>query len=170
VSAAWIALGSNLGDRLLNLEKAREALVAEGFRIEAISPVYETEPVGPPQPRYLNQVLRGRWAGAPGELLRRLKGIERRLGRRPAGRWGPRVVDLDILLWGPGGQVRVREEGLEIPHPRLLERPFVLVPLRDIDPQLRLAPEGISPGAVLARLPGWQQAILPYPLVTPEAS
>ncbi|WP_457629064.1 2-amino-4-hydroxy-6-hydroxymethyldihydropteridine diphosphokinase [Oceanithermus sp.] len=131
-----IALGSNLGDRagflLAGLAHLGEL---EGFAPGRLSPVYETEPVGPAgQGPYLNAVLEGESAHAPRALLDALLAIERALGRVRDHRWGPRTLDLDLLDYG--GRV-LREPGLELPHPRLHERAFVLVPLADLQPDWR---------------------------------
>ncbi|HGY08919.1 MAG TPA: 2-amino-4-hydroxy-6-hydroxymethyldihydropteridine diphosphokinase [Oceanithermus profundus] len=131
-----VALGSNLGDRAGHLLGAVAALSRlEGFELGALSPVYETEPVGPAgQPPYLNAVLAGRSALPPEALLAALLEIERRHGRTRGRRWGPRTLDLDLL--DHGGLVLERP-GLTLPHPRLHERPFVLVPLVDVAPRWR---------------------------------
>ncbi len=130
---AYLALGSNLGDRRANLVAAVERVRAQ-VRVEAISSLYETEPayVGD-QPRYLNAVLRGHTALEPAELLAFLKGIEREIGRVEGPRFGPRVIDLDILLYD---RLILTTSELTIPHPRMAERPFVLVPLAEIAPDL----------------------------------
>ena len=131
-----IALGSNLGDRAGFLLAGLARLGAlEGFAPGRLSPVYETEPVGPAgQGPYLNAVLEGGSALEPRALLEALLAIERALGRVRDRRWGPRTLDLDLLDYGS----RVlREPGLELPHPRLHERAFVLVPLADLRPDWR---------------------------------
>ncbi len=143
----YIALGSNLGDRRSNLIEAIRQL-RQKVQVERLSSVYETEPAYvTDQPRFLNMVLRGRTELAPRELLDFLKGIERRMGRLAAERYGPRPIDLDILLYD---DLRVDEPDLTIPHPRLTERAFVLVPLAEIDPDLVL-PGQTEPVAALAR-------------------
>src|SRR5262249_5861266 len=129
----YLGLGSNLGDRQANLAEALRQRRAQ-VDVEAISPVYETEPAYvTDQPRFLNVALRGQTALGPFELLAFLKRTEQRLGRRPTGRYGPRPIDLDILFYED--QV-IRSEELRIPHPLLAERGFVLVPLADIAPDL----------------------------------
>jgi len=133
-AVAYIALGSNLGDRRLQLERAVEAIgELSGVTLLECSRVFETEPFGPPpQADYLNAVVQIECDLAPRELLDRLLEIERRLGRdrsEQALRWGPRTLDLDLLLYG---DFCIREDGLEVPHPRLHERPFVLAPLCDV--------------------------------------
>jgi 2-amino-4-hydroxy-6-hydroxymethyldihydropteridine diphosphokinase len=138
---AWVGLGSNLGDRLGNLATAVGLLSREpGFSLRRVSLAYETEPVGPPQPRYLNAVAQVGTLLSPRATLQRLQGIEERMGRVRHERWGSREIDLDILLYGD----RVVEEtGLRIPHPLLEGRAFALVPLAEI------APDTVYPGRPL---------------------
>ena len=145
----FIALGSNLGRRAANLAAARDAL-AQALALTASSSVYETDPWGPiKQGRYLNQVVRATTALTPRALLAKLHEIERALGRDRTGetRYGPRTIDLDILLYG---NVVVDEPDLQIPHPRMMERPFVLVPLSEIAPDLTV--RGVRVKEALARL------------------
>ena len=123
MSRTWLALGSNLGDRDRYLRDARAALEARGFRILRASSVDETEPVGVvDQPRFLNQVLEAETELEPGALLNALKEVERRLGRTPGPRWGPREIDIDILTYEDR---LVDEPGLKVPHPELERRPFL---------------------------------------------
>ena len=125
-----LGLGSNLGPRARNLSAARRRLRQKGFRILRQSRVIETQPWGvAEQPKFLNQVVEGEWSGTPRQLLRAAKDVEREGGRRLTRRWGPRVIDVDILMFGAE---RVRERGLVIPHPRIAERPFVLESLREL--------------------------------------
>lgn len=134
---AYVALGSNLGDRIAHLEAACAALErTPGVRGAVLSPVYETAPVGPPpQGPYLNAVVRLETRLAPRALLERLLAIEAERGRARSGRaWEARTLDLDLLFHGSR---RVDEPGLRVPHPRLHERGFVLAPLRDLAPDLR---------------------------------
>ena len=130
MSTVYLGLGSNLGNREANLRAALRALWRMG-RVEAVSSLYETEPVGGlPQPPFLNAACRFETGLEPRPLLRFLKGLEHELGRRPGGEQrGPRPIDLDILLYEDR---LVDEEGLVVPHPRLAERPFVLAPLAEI--------------------------------------
>ena len=146
-----IAMGSNLGDRAGFLLAGLARLGAlEGFSPGRLSPVYETEPVGPAgQGPYLNAVLEGESALAPRALLEALLAIERELGRVRDRRWGPRTLDLDLLDYG--GRV-LREPSLELPHPRLHERAFVLVPLADLQPDWRHPALGRSARELLANL------------------
>ncbi len=130
----YLALGSNLGDRLANLEQALKAL-PPAARVEAFSPVYETDPWGyTDQPAFLNMVACLRTAFSPQALLDFLKRLETRLGRRPTFKNGPRLIDLDILFYDDWV---LDEPGLKIPHPHLHERGFVLAPLADLAPELR---------------------------------
>lgn len=128
---AFLALGTNLGDRHANLQTAREALVPE-ITIYKCSSIYETPPWGyEDQPGFLNQVLEVRTALEPRPLLAALKAIEVQMGRLKTFLFGPRLIDLDILFYG---QRILGTEHLTIPHPRLGERAFVLVPLNEIAP------------------------------------
>jgi 2-amino-4-hydroxy-6-hydroxymethyldihydropteridine diphosphokinase len=139
---AYVGLGSNLGEREATLWKALEGLGAtEGIEVLAISSFRETEPVGVvDQPRFVNAAAALETSLSPRELLERLLDVERSLGRHRAveERWGPRTLDLDLLLYGGES---IDEPGLEVPHPRLTERAFVLEPLLELDPDLRL-PDG----------------------------
>lgn len=131
---AHVAFGSNLGDRIGQLVSARDALVATAsVRFVAASRIWETEPVGPPgQSAYLNAAIALDVQLPPRKLLELLLALERRAGRdrdRELVRWGPRVLDLDLLLYGDRV---ICEPDLEIPHPRLHERSFVLEPLCEI--------------------------------------
>jgi len=127
---AFIGLGANLGDRIESLRAAVEQLAREpGFLLRGTSRVYETEPVGPPQPRYLNAVVKIGTLLSPRTTLRRLLEIEELLGRVRREHWGSREIDLDLLLYGD----RIVADGaLRVPHPRLHERAFALVPLVEI--------------------------------------
>jgi 2-amino-4-hydroxy-6-hydroxymethyldihydropteridine diphosphokinase len=134
VTVCYLALGSNLGDRDEYLERARAELAARGARILRASTVHETEPFGVlDQPRFLNQVLEVDWAGSPRELLTAAKAVEAAVGRQETYRWGPREIDVDILLFD---DLAVHEEGLTIPHPGLAEREFIRAPLRELRPDI----------------------------------
>lgn len=129
----YLSLGTNLGNRELNLAAVRNALPPE-VNIMDSSPVYQTEPWGYlDQPDFLNQVLAVETSLSPDGLLDYVKGIEKRIGRTPSVRFGPRIVDIDILFYGDR---IIAEEDIEIPHPRLKERAFVLIPLADLAPDL----------------------------------
>ena len=128
---AYLALGSNLGDRLANLRRAVTLLGEREVRVVRSSRVYETEPVGgPPQPEYLNAVVEVETGLAPDELLRACLETEDVLGRVRDERWGPRALDVDVLTYG---RDRIDEPDLVLPHPRMHERAFVLVPLLELD-------------------------------------
>jgi 2-amino-4-hydroxy-6-hydroxymethyldihydropteridine diphosphokinase len=136
MTTAYIGIGSNVGERELFCRDAVEALgEASGIVVQKVSSLYETEPVGgPPQRSFVNLAVRIDTELSPQRLLETCKGIEERMGREPSDiHWGPRVVDLDVLLFG---DEKVNEPGLEIPHPRMKERRFVLVPLLEIDPDV----------------------------------
>lgn len=129
---AAIALGSNLGDCRATLEGALAALDADpDVRLLRRSAWYRSAPVGPPQPDYLNGCAVLAVSLTPEELLDRLQATEARFGRVRAERWGPRTLDLDLILFG---DLILSGERLQIPHPRLQERTFVLVPLAEIAP------------------------------------
>jgi 2-amino-4-hydroxy-6-hydroxymethyldihydropteridine diphosphokinase len=142
LTRAYVGLGANLGDREGTIRRALELLDAEdGIELVAVSALRETDPVGyAHQPPFLNGAAAVDTELAPRELLERLLAIERELGRvRAEGpRYGPRTIDLDLLLYG---DLVVDETGLTVPHPRLAERRFALEPLHELDPDLRL-PDG----------------------------
>lgn len=149
---AYVGIGSNLGGRRQPIADAVELLSVEaGIKIVAVSSLRETDPVGyENQPRFLNGAALVETALSPRELLARLLAIERRLGRvRGQGpRFGPRTIDLDLLLYG---DETVDEPGLTVPHPRLAERRFALEPLAELDPALEIPGHG-PVQALLARL------------------
>lgn len=142
--SVYLGLGSNLGARAHNMARALMCLALEPqVELVRISPVYETAPWGVEnQPAFLNMAAQVRTRLAPTELLRRAKQIEQGLGRKAGPRWGPRVVDID-LLFAP--ETTLTSEGLTLPHPHLAERQFVLVPLADIAPDVDLG-DGRTPG------------------------
>jgi 2-amino-4-hydroxy-6-hydroxymethyldihydropteridine diphosphokinase len=128
---AFLGVGSNLGDRLATLQSAADLLNATpGIRVVRSSRVYETAPVGPPQPDYLNAVLEVDTDLDPHALLRECLDVERRLGRERRERWGPRTIDVDVLTYSDSS---IDEPGLRVPHPRMHERAFVLAPLLELD-------------------------------------
>ncbi|GHO55310.1 hypothetical protein KSB_37850 [Ktedonobacter robiniae] len=130
----YLALGTNLGERIHNLEYALR-LLREYLQLERISSVYETEPVGyANQPKFLNMACSGTTILSAPELLQATQGIEQTLGRQATFRNGPRLIDIDILLYD---QEQWQQEGLTLPHPRLAERAFVLAPLAEIAPDLK---------------------------------
>lgn len=147
--AVFIGLGSNVGDRERALARARALLRQRGFEEDAASSLYLTEPVGgPPQDWFLNQVLGGRTALPPEELLQACLQVERELGRRRSVRNAPRTLDVDLLLHGD--EVRDGPD-LAVPHPRLHERRFVLVPLVQIAPRARHPVLGATAQELLRR-------------------
>ncbi len=133
VEPVFIALGSNLDDRHANLNEAIAHIAAwPRFEVIAVAPFYDSDPMYvSDQPQFLNSVLQGRAFCTAPELLTFLKDVEGRVGRRPTFRNGPRIIDLDIVYFG---DERVSEAALEVPHPRRLERDFVLQPLCDLMP------------------------------------
>ncbi|MGI9861061.1 2-amino-4-hydroxy-6-hydroxymethyldihydropteridine diphosphokinase [Moorella naiadis] len=156
---AYLGLGSNLGNREENMKKAVALLDATpGIEVERLSSWYETAPVGKTdQGWFLNSAARIKTTMPARELLRAVLAVEQQLGRVRRERWGPRTIDIDILLYD---DINVTEPDLEIPHPRMLERAFVLIPLAEIAPDLIL-PDGRR-AAVAARdnFPG--QEVLLY--------
>ena len=152
MTRAYVALGSNLGDREGTLRSALEALAAEpGIDVVAVSRFYDTEPVGyVDQPRFLNGAAALETELPARELLERLLAVELRFGRSrdDVPSQGPRTLDLDLLLYG---DAEIDEPGLRVPHPRLHERRFVLEPLTDLDPALEVPGNG-QVQEILARL------------------
>jgi 2-amino-4-hydroxy-6-hydroxymethyldihydropteridine diphosphokinase len=131
----YLSLGSNLGDRIANLRKALESLGEAGVEVCRTSSFYRTEPVDyRPQPWFVNCVAEAETDWMPMQLLKAVKSVEKSLGRRNGIPKGPRPIDIDILLYE---NVAVRSRALTIPHQRLSERRFVLIPLRELAAQLR---------------------------------
>jgi 2-amino-4-hydroxy-6-hydroxymethyldihydropteridine diphosphokinase len=156
VTRAYLGLGSNLGDRLAHLQGAVDGLASTpGVRVVAVSSVYETTPVGgPPQDDYLNAVVALDTELTPRALLDVAHVLEARARRVRTERWGPRTLDVDVLLVG---DLEVAEPDLVVPHPRLRERAFVLLPLADVDPAWKPAQPrdraGVRDAGVALRLP-----------------
>jgi 2-amino-4-hydroxy-6-hydroxymethyldihydropteridine diphosphokinase len=139
---AYVGIGSNLGNREVNLRRALELLESDPeIDVVAVSQLRDTEPVGMvDQPRFLNGAVRIWTELRPRALLERLLDVERQLGRvRTGQRFGPRTIDLDLLLYG---DETVSEPGLRVPHPRLAERRFVLEPLAELEPGLKVPGHG----------------------------
>jgi 2-amino-4-hydroxy-6-hydroxymethyldihydropteridine diphosphokinase len=154
---AFLGLGSNLGNRLTNLQAAVDTLQTEpGLRVTASSRVWETVPVGgPPQPDYLNAVIRAETDLSARDLLDVARRVEQRMGRVRKERWGARLLDVDILLYD---EEQIDEPELVVPHPRMAERAFVLLPLLEVDPdpvlpdgtrlkEVRVDTGGVTPSA-----------------------
>jgi 2-amino-4-hydroxy-6-hydroxymethyldihydropteridine diphosphokinase len=143
VNTAYLGLGSNLGDRRQHLAEAVRRLHAGPvLQVVKISSVYESSPVGvTAQPDFLNLVAQVATKHAPQELLAACLRIEAGLGRVRRERWGPRTIDIDLLLYG---DVRIDDESLTVPHPRMRERNFVLAPLAEIAPGIKLDGKTIS--------------------------
>jgi 2-amino-4-hydroxy-6-hydroxymethyldihydropteridine diphosphokinase len=141
VATVTLGLGANLGDRLATLQRAVDLLADRDVVVTASSQVWETEPVGGPagQPLYLNAVVRARSNGGAREVLRAANDVEAELGRTRDVRWGPRTIDIDVLLVD---DVVSKDPDLTIPHPRMTERAFVVLPLLEIDP------DPVLPGGV----------------------
>lgn len=141
MTRAYVGLGANLGSRAETLRRAVELLGdADGVGVLAVSELRETDPVGVvDQPRFLNGAVAIVTTRTPRELLDLLLDIERSLGRVREERWGPRTVDLDLLVYG---DKVVDEPGLRVPHPHLHERRFALEPLADLDPELEVPGRG----------------------------
>jgi 2-amino-4-hydroxy-6-hydroxymethyldihydropteridine diphosphokinase len=141
MTRAYVGLGANLGPREDTLREAVGALErAPGVEVLAVSELRETEPVGPSeQPKFLNGAVALETSLSARELLDLLLDVERSLGRIREERWGPRVVDLDLLVYG---SEEIDEVGLEVPHPRLHERRFALEPLSELNPDLQIPGRG----------------------------
>jgi 2-amino-4-hydroxy-6-hydroxymethyldihydropteridine diphosphokinase len=134
-TTVYLSLGSNIGDRENNLRKAIRALAEANVRVTRVSSFYETEPVDlREQPWFLNCVVRGEAETPALDLLHALRGIEAHMGSEKLVPKGPRLIDIDILLYG---DATVDGPGLQVPHPRMLQRKFVLVPLAEIAPNLK---------------------------------
>jgi 2-amino-4-hydroxy-6-hydroxymethyldihydropteridine diphosphokinase len=155
---ALIGLGSNVGDRLQFLQRAVKQLGETiGVQVRDVSSVYETEPVGPAaQAWFLNAVVAADTSLNPVTLLQQTQAIERALGRETTYHWGPRTIDLDILLYG---NTQVNTATLTIPHAELCQRAFVMIPLLELVPGLVL-PDGTEVSACLSRLMPPQQVRL----------
>lgn len=150
-----IALGSNLGDRMANLQSACDRLreLADDSDVFLMAPVYQSEPClcPPDSPDFLNTVVEFEFTGTAQELLEKTQAIQRELGREPkAERNAPRVIDIDLLYLGD--QV-IEQDGLELPHPRMTMRRFVMKPLADIAPDFVLPDQVVTVAELLALLP-----------------
>jgi dihydropteroate synthase len=153
-----LALGGNVGDKVASLRRALRALAAEpGIELSAVSRLYRTPPWGKTdQDWFVNACALGRTSLKPEALLERMKALEVELGRAPAERWGPRVIDIDLIAYG---DIALNTEWLTLPHPELFNRAFVLVPLAEIAPDLVIA--GVRVGVAAARLRAEAAEVLP---------
>ncbi len=150
----YLLLGTNLGDLKRNLLRALEELAKNNIKIIKRSRLYKTRPWGKSdQPDFLNMAVEVESPFSPEELLKIIKGIEGKMERIPTERWGPRIIDIDILFYG---RCRIKKPGLEIPHPEFFNRPFALIPMAEIAPDFippdsdkrieELIPEGMDEG------------------------
>ncbi|MCL5292980.1 MAG: 2-amino-4-hydroxy-6-hydroxymethyldihydropteridine diphosphokinase [Actinobacteria bacterium] len=140
MTGIFLGFGSNLGDRRENLHKAVKGLESRGVSIRRASSVYETAPIGfEEQPDFLNAVVEVKTSATPEELFDICREVEISLGRVGRERWGPRVIDVDLLLYE---DIIKKSDALVLPHPRLVERLFVLAPLLEIAPDLKLPDNG----------------------------
>ena len=147
---AFLGLGANLGEPQVMLAEAIARLAAPDLEVVARAPLYRTAPIGPPgQPDYLNTVLEIRTDLRPEPLLDRLKALEQNLGRTPGVRWGPRLIDLDLLLYGTE---QIDLPRLRVPHAELHRRRFVLAPLADLAPEVQVPGLGRSVRELLIAL------------------
>ena len=134
MAIVYLGIGSNLGDRADNIKKAIDCLNQNGINVQKLSTVIETEPVGgPAQGKFLNAVLEAQTDLPPQDLNAAVKLIEKDLGRQETVRNGPRIIDIDILLYD---RISITTPQLTIPHPRMLERDFVMSPLKEIAPDI----------------------------------
>ena len=136
----YLSIGSNLGDRKKNLSLALGLIKKYGsINLPKLSSFYETSPLGPKQRKFLNAAVQIKTDLSAIQLLKKLQSIEKRMSRKKTIRWGPRIIDLDIIFYG---KKKIRTKDLTIPHPRFHERRFVLEPLKDIAP--RFKPPGFN--------------------------
>jgi 2-amino-4-hydroxy-6-hydroxymethyldihydropteridine diphosphokinase len=150
MSIVYIGIGSNLGDRKANCMRAIELLVVKGIVVRKESSLYETDPWGDKnQPKFLNMAIEIETELKPRDLLDILAGIEKELGRKKSLKWGPRIIDLDILLYD---SITIDQDDLKIPHPFMHERDFVLKPLYEIAPDVKHPVLNLSTGELLQKL------------------
>jgi 2-amino-4-hydroxy-6-hydroxymethyldihydropteridine diphosphokinase len=155
---AFIGLGANLGDPLASIEEALRRIDAlPDTRLLRRAPLYGSKPWGPPdQPDFVNTVAEVETDLGASTLLSELLTVERQMGRTRTVRWGPRLIDLDLLLYG---SAQHKDDRLELPHPGLVSRRFVLAPLADLDPDRMIAGVNLSVGRLLERLDDDPQSV-----------
>lgn len=162
MTVAALGLGANIGDRVGQLRAAIAKLPRPGLRVAAVSALYETPPWGKTdQPAFLNAAVRIETALSARALLDCVLGVERQLGRNRDEKWGPRTIDIDILLFGAE---TISEAGLQVPHPHLQARAFALTPLADVMPETRFAGRSVAEWLARAETagidrvaePGWE--------------
>jgi 2-amino-4-hydroxy-6-hydroxymethyldihydropteridine diphosphokinase len=157
--SVYLCLGSNVGDRKKNLDRAL-GFLSERLKLDKVSSIYDTTPEdNPDQPRFLNMAAHVHTTLEPQTLLSLLKGIESKIGRTPAARYSPRPMDIDILFYG---KEVVDTPSLTIPHPRIPERAFVLVPLNEIAPELKHPVNGKTVKQMLAELKHGVQGVFKF--------
>lgn len=151
-NSAYLSIGSNMGDRLESLRKAIQLLdKSDQIKVELVSSIYETDPIGYiDQACFLNAVIKISTSLQPEELLQACLRIELKLGRKREIRWGPRTLDLDILLYN---QENIETESLLVPHPRMQERAFVIIPLMELDPDIKLPNVNASLDDIVEQIP-----------------
>ncbi|MDY6826289.1 MAG: 2-amino-4-hydroxy-6-hydroxymethyldihydropteridine diphosphokinase [Bacillota bacterium] len=156
INIAYIGLGSNIGSRLTNLRQSLTLLARiPSIRIKTVSPIYETEPVGGPvQGYYLNACASLLTTLPPETLMEAMLDVENRIGRIRIERWGPRTIDLDMLVYE---NMVMNTARLALPHPRLGERCFVLIPLSDIAPNLAIPGQGKTVRELLSKCPSEEE-------------
>lgn len=170
---AYVALGSNLDDRLAHLRFAARGLGKLPMStVDAVSPIYETSPLGPSEFGFLNAVVRVRTPVAPHPMLDVLFQMERARGRKRREKWGPRTLDLDLIAWidASGQPLELTSEPLTLPHPEAHRRDFVLRPLLDVEPTMQLGGQRLD--ALLASIPDAEKTVqgrLDEPLLDPDA-
>ncbi len=133
MTIVYLSLGSNIGNRKKNLQQAIIELEKNNINSVKLSSLYETEPIGPKQRKFYNMAGKFNTKLQPKELLNQLKQIEKKLGRTKTFRWGPRIIDIDILFYG---KRIIKTKNLVIPHKEIINRAFVLVPIKEIAPNL----------------------------------
>jgi 2-amino-4-hydroxy-6-hydroxymethyldihydropteridine diphosphokinase len=150
MSIVYIGIGSNLGDRKANCMRAIELLAGKGIVVRKESSLYETDPWGDKnQPKFLNMAIEIETELKPRDLLGILADIEKELGRKKSHKWGPRIIDLDILLYN---SITIDQDDLKIPHPLMHKRDFVLKPLYEIAPDVKHPVLNLSTGELLQKL------------------